>query len=392
MVRRMRTPFGDLPGRWVEHGSMSEQHDFLQARVSRRTLLKGAAVAGVAATGPALWVPPARATVLPPVTRYVGFGADPQREAVVSFATAGPFQKALVEYGTDDTFEMSAAVDLRTVPGVQTVYGHSPLQGLEPGTRYRYRVRLDDAVSEAATLTTAPSEPQPFTFTAFGDQGTSRPARSVVQQLVALRPTFNLLVGDLCYADTSGPEGSEDDFDPTVWDSWLSMIEPVAATSAWMCTTGNHDMEPGYGPLGYSGYLERFLVPANGASACPSTYTFRYGNVAFVSLDSNDLSYEFPQNFGYSQGAQTSWLDQQFAGLRAPDSGIDFIVVFFHHCAFSTSVRRGSEAAVREHWVPLLDKYEVDLVINGHAHLYERTSLIRHGQITSVAPHSSRVD
>jgi hypothetical protein len=371
---------------------MAEQHELLQGRLGRRTFLKGAALAGLASASPALWMQSARATGSPQVSRHLAFGADPQREAVVSFACATPFRSAQVEYGLDNSFGLTVPADVRSVPGVSTRYGHGRLQGLSPDTSYRYRIRLDGVVTGAGTLTTAPSRPEPFTFTAFGDEGVSTRAHSVIQAMGQVAPRFHLLAGDICYADSSGHGSLKDHFDPSVWDAWLTMIEPVAATTPWMCATGNHDMEPGYGALGYSGYLGRFVVPGNGAQGCPSTYSFRYGNVGFLCLDSNDVSYEIPHNLGYSHGLQTMWADQQLAAYRSPGSGVDFVVVYFHHCAFSTSSQHGSEGGVRDAWVPLFDKHEVDLVINGHAHLYERTSPLRGGHITADAGRFGRVD
>ncbi len=387
----MLTPFGDLPDGWVAHAGMSEQADYLRARLSRRGFLKGVALAGLGAASPALWVRSAIATGSPRALRHVAFGSDPKRQATVSFATGASFRQAVVEYGVDDTFGASAAADIRTVAGVTTLYGHAGLDGLTPGTTYRYRVRLDGTVGDTATLTTAPEQAGPFTFTAFGDQGVSPTARAVVRQLLKVRPRFHLLAGDMCYADATGSGRPSDRFDVGVWDTWLAMIEPVAASTAWMCATGNHDMEPGYGQQGYDGYLNRFVLPQTGPAGCPTVYSFRYGNVGFVCLDANEVSYEIPHNLGYSAGAQTAWLDNELAAMRAPGSGVDFVVVFFHHCAYSTSTVHGSDGGVRGSWVPVFDRHEVDLVVNGHAHLYERTHQLRGGQVTKFVERSQHV-
>lgn len=69
-----------------------------------------------------------------------------------------------------------------------------------------------------------------------------------------------------------------------------------------------------------------------------------------------------PANLGHSRGRQTAWLDRTLGRLRAAD-GIDFVVVFFHHCAYSTS-RHSSDGGVRREWPPLFAKHRVDLVIN----------------------------
>ena len=56
----------------------------------------------------------------------------------------------------------------------------------------------------------------------------------------------------------------------------------------------------------------------------PATYSFRYGNVGFVALDSNDVSNEIPLNRGFTYGAQTTWLASTLNQLRSsPD--VDFI-------------------------------------------------------------------
>jgi 3',5'-cyclic AMP phosphodiesterase CpdA len=223
-------------------------------------------------------------------------------------------------------------------------------------------------------------------------------------------PAFHLLAGDICYADPSGdggpvrnnaprdPATGFDNFDPTVWTTYFASIEPSASVTPWMFATGNHDMEalyddnrsPGGAAHGYGGHLARLDLPKTGPSNCPSVYTFRYGNLGVLSLDANDLSTEIRTNAGYSGGAQTAWVRTTLAALRA-DPGIDFIVAFFHHCAFATSRTHASDAGVRAALAPLFDEFSVDLVVQGHNHQYERTNPIRNGRGAAQAPDGSTV-
>jgi Calcineurin-like phosphoesterase len=144
-------------------------------------------------------------------------------------------------------------------------------------------------------------------------------------------------------------------------------------------------MEAWYSPNGYGGDVDRIDFPGNGPSVCPGTYYFTYGNVAFISLDPNDVSYEIPANFGYSHGEQTRWLRSTLSVLRS-DPAVDFIVVvLFHHCAYCTCTTHYCEGGVQQFWTPLFDKYNVDLVINGHNHVYERTDPIIAGNPTTTA-------
>jgi 3',5'-cyclic AMP phosphodiesterase CpdA len=80
---------------------------------------------------------------------------------------------------------------------------------------------------------------------------------------------------------------------------------------------------------------------------------------------------------GYSGGAQKAWLEHELAAARS-DRGIDWIVVCMHQVAISSVDQfNGADLAIREEWLPLFDKYGVDLVVCGHEHHYERSHPIR---------------
>jgi 3',5'-cyclic AMP phosphodiesterase CpdA len=80
---------------------------------------------------------------------------------------------------------------------------------------------------------------------------------------------------------------------------------------------------------------------------------------------------------GYSGGAQTRWLEATLAAARR-DTSIDWIIAQMHHCACSSSRHgNGSDLGIREEWLPLFDQYEVDLVLCGHDHGYERSFPVR---------------
>ncbi len=72
--------------------------------------------------------------------------------------------------------------------------------------------------------------------------------------------------------------------------------------------------------------------------------------------------------------AQTAWLAAELASLASQRA--DFRIVTFHHLPFTNlwcdSNGFNGSSWVRENWVPLFEQYGVDLVVNGHAHAYER--------------------
>ena len=118
---------------------------------------------------------------------------------------------------------------------------------------------------------------------------------------------------------------------------------------------------------------------------------FTYGNVAVIHLDGNDLSAGLSDNNGYTQGRQTARLAERLAAYRAPGSGVDFIIVGFHNCVFCTNTTHGSDGGIRTVWQRLFDRYQVDLVVNGHVHAYERTNPVIGGEVTKVVPSGGNV-
>ena len=370
--------------------------------------------------------------------------------AVAAELTAKPVGKVVVDVGVDTYYGHTIDADVRELVSIvpqqdgslraaDQFFVHALADRLDPGRRYHYRIRLEDGTTTPdAVFATAPLRRAsgPFTFTAFADQGVNTdptptggtgfsdnyykpddtrrataPSDALVQEVERQRPAFHLLAGDICYADPSGngrpvknnrPRTADkgfDNFDPTVWTQYFGLIEKSAVSVPWLFATGNHDMEalydantaPGGAAHGYAGHAARLDLPPTGPRGCPSVYSVVYGNVGVLSLDANDLSQEIPTNAGYSGGTQLSWLAQRLTELRA-DPAIDFVVAFFHHCAYATSSTHASDGGVRAALAPLFDRFSVDLVVQGHNHQYERTNPIRAGRSTTQAPDGATVE
>ncbi|WLW54785.1 purple acid phosphatase family protein [Streptomyces sp. YU58] len=405
-----------VPEQLAERMSMAEQHEYLRARFSRRTMIRGGAVTLGAVAGGA-FVPGATAQAATPTStfasaatvdgalvapfgRHLAYGNDPRTEMTVSWQVPVAVKKPFIRIGAHP-WDLSRKIEaevrtLYTPAGVGAsadhtqYYVHAKLTHLRPGRTYYYGVGhqgFDPAephlLGTLGTFTTAPAHKKPFTFTAFGDQGVSYHGLANDSLLLGQNPAFHLHAGDIAYADPAGQGKSADTgFDSRVWDQFLAQTESVAKSVPWMVSYGNHDMEAWYSPNGYGGEEARFTLPDNGPDKAnlPGVYSFVYGNTAIISLDPNDVSYEIPANLGISGGTQTTWFEGQLKKYRAAHD-IDFVIVFFHHCAYCTSTAHASEGGVRQEWVPLFEKYQVDLVINGHNHQYERTDVIKGNKV-----------
>ena len=416
----MDIPRMGIPEQLAERMTLAEQHEYLHTRFSRRTMIRGGAVTVGAVVGgtfvqgaTAQAAVPARAAraekidgaFVAPFGRHLAYGTDPRTEMTVSWQVPALVHKPYIRIGAHP-WDLSRKIEAEVRPlftpagvgasGDHTQYYlHARLTRLRPGRTYYYGVGhegFDPAVPRLAgtigTFTTAPAHAQPFTFTAFGDQGVSYHALANDSLILGQNPAFHLHAGDIAYADPAGQgKASDTVFDSRTWDQFLAQTESVAKQVPWMVSYGNHDMEAWYSPNGYGGEEARWQLPENGPDKknLPGVYTFVHGNTAVISLDANDISFEIPANLGISGGTQTKWLEAQLKKYRAADH-IDFVVIFFHHCAYCTSTSHASEGGVRQEWVPLFEKYTVDLVINGHNHVYERTDVIKGNKVAKELP------
>ncbi len=410
--------------------SLAEQHDWYRRATSRRSLLRGGLVgAGAIAAGPVLLSGSASAatrraagptllsktgftagTSAVPFGQHVAFGPDPRTQIAVAWQVRNPVSNPFLRFSDQPGgWGQQIPAEVRTVSTpvtdtspvdsvplvsptiIEQYYLHVQLDNLSPGSTYYYTVGQDgwdSALNVVGSFTTAPRGNQPFTFTAFGDEGTTYDSLATTSLIRSQNPAFHLHAGDVSYAEDGGDGLITDPYDPRVWDTWFNEVAPAAGNIPWQLAVGNHEMEAWYAPDGYGAEHARWDFP--GGVSGPTYYSFTYGNVGVVSLDANDVSYEIPANFGYSGGAQVAWLETTLASLRQ-QPGIDFIVAYFHHCAYSTCTTHASEGGARQFFVPLFDKYGVDLVINGHNHIYERNNPLIGGTQTVTAPSGATI-
>jgi hypothetical protein len=376
-----------------------DYYEYAQARISRRALLKGLGLGAAAvAAGPVLWSRPGFAAE-PPRGIHLAFGTDPLRQMNVSWFTKANVSRAVVDIGTSPAYGLTIPADTFSYPvppqyEAASIQHHVTIPGLEAGKTYHYRVRHDGASSEDFTFSTAADRIVPFRFTCFGDQGSdpgTDPSRAssgtpysrlAVGAIEKADPAFHLHCGDIAYA-TGGPQ--------RIWDVWHEEVQRAAARMPWMVTLGNHEMELGFGADAYDPFRSRFRLPSNGINwseqRTSTFYAMRYSNVLVVALDGNEAASETGYHFnrGRLKGRQDAWLRQTLKDARK-DPLIDWIVVSFHNCMYCTDVLHGSDGGCRERWQKIFEQYQVDLVLNGHNHCYERAYPIRGGEHTTLLP------
>lgn len=397
---------------------MTPNDDIQPDALSRRRLLAAAGLGGVSLTASIAAIQPAHGATVParndaplatpPVAGlHLQFGADASSQIVVSWHTLQPVRNPRVVLGRPDgKFEQTVqaeTVSYTDAKAGQIVYAHhARIHRLQPRTSYLYGALHEGATPEFGTFRTAPRGRAPFTFTSFGDQGTptlgkrfvppagvslpnppfvndnlgSPAAGDTTAGVERLQPLFHLFNGDLCYANLA------EDRVRTWWDFWENNSRS-ARNRPWMPSPGNHENELGNGPIGYQAYQTYFSVPeASGQTELTRGlwYAFTAGSGRVISIANDDVTYQDGGNSyvrGYSAGAQKVWLEKELATARS-NRDVDWVVVCMHQVAISTADKfNGADLGIREEWMPLFDRYGVDLVVCGHEHHYERSHPIR---------------
>lgn len=334
--------------------------------LSRRMWIGAAALAAAASL---LALPSAHAGYAPsalPDRIVTAWTAEPAASFSVTWRTSTATAKGfgeIVETVEGPDFEkaarrVEAAVEAHTT-NQGPAHAHSvTFTGLKPATEYLYRVGDGgDAWSEWIPFRTAAAQPEPFTFLYFGDAQTRiRSAWSrVVRKAMEAAPQARLAIhaGDLINNYNRDEQ----------WGEWHEASSGLHRSVPAMPAIGNHEYGRGADRQRRMtvNWRPQFTLPLNGAAGLEETnYFVDFQGVRFVALNSNEKLAE-----------QAAWLDRLLE--KNPNR---WTVVFFHHPIYSGARGRDNEE-VRAAWQPVFDRRGVDLVLNGHDHVYARTRLVR---------------
>jgi hypothetical protein len=311
--------------------------------------------------------------------------------------------------------------------------------GLSPGTTYYYKITSTNSSVEHFLSPRPAGDTGPFSFNAVIDLGVygadgytiaqNKAKRDVIPQIdPSLNHTtigrlantiddyeFVVHPGDLGYADDWIEKG-KNLFDGTnayaaILEQFYAQLAPIAARKPYMVGPGNHEavcQEVPYtslllcpaGQKNFTDYMVRFAqlmpsafsstsaddqarVSANQAKVLanpPFWYSFEYGMMHFVMIDTETDFTKAPDGLGGSAGFNTgpfgSTADQQLAFLEADLASVDravtpWVIVGGHRPWYTTGTSGGC-GPCQDAFEPLLYKYGVDLAIFGHVHNSQR--------------------
>ncbi|HXH18514.1 MAG TPA: metallophosphoesterase [Chitinophagales bacterium] len=304
-----------------------------------------------------------------------------------------------VSYGTNISSKTQTADDF-----IVTTEHRIKLTGLAPRTKYYYSVGSISLALRGDSLlhfTTAP-EPgssAPVRLWAIGDFGHGNEAERLVRDsylalAAAERPAdLQLWLGDNAYQD-----GTDAEYQAKVFDSIYS-FHHVFMNLPFAPSPGNHDwasicnwMDPcNTDPYLQTGpYLDIIDPPTEGElGGVPSHlklfYSFDYGNIHFISLNSELGSLTPAYNWVGVFDNDTAFTSPMISWLKNDIASTDrkWIIAFWHQCPYSGQDNFTEQSSfqfftftTRRHFNPILERFGVDLVLTGHDHNYQRSYLI----------------
>jgi hypothetical protein len=240
------------------------------------------------------------------------------------------------------------------------------LEGLEPNTRYQFRV---DGESSIYTFQTAPKElTAPIQFVVGGDAMQSIFRFQKMNRVIAAHnPLFCVIGGDIAYAIHPDPIKVR----VKAINRWLEflalwkkqMIAPDGRIIPFVLAIGNHDIVREQPDL----FFTLFAFPQRRLYRTIDFGTY----LTLILLDTN--------HFEPILGDQTTWLEK----VLLERTGWTYRFPIYHVAAYPSfySFQSVTARQIRQTWCPLFEKYGIRVAFENHNHTYKRTWPMKKGEI-----------
>jgi hypothetical protein len=333
---------------------------------------------------------------------------DGAESMVIAWQTQAGDADFTVDVGTSERYGRSINCDrLPRVAGrggdvEPRLNWSATIDGLRLGQKYMYRVRGNGQTLAEGYFTTRQPRGRRTRFVAFGDNSYGDISdRAIAFQAYRQNPDFVMNCGDNVY-----DSGTDDEYQRYFFPVYNSDVAgarvgaPLLRSVPFYTVIANHDVqgkdayghevanftvnpdalayytamhlplngpaEPSYRTpiIGPDDRIEAFLVAAGNRFPRMANYSFDYGDVHFLCLDSN--RYIDPND-----PSMQAWIG---ADLAATDATWKFVV--YHHPAYNVGLEHYEVQHMRV-LSPLFEKHGVDFVLSGHEHNYQRARPLR---------------
>lgn len=305
-------------------------------------------------------------------------------ETVISLtpgATVGEIRFAWLSNKGDDAaaFKFSENEDMSDATSVEVSIAtkfsdyqtnHVTVNGLEEGKTYYYSYTENGVWSEAASFTVQPDDEFTVLYVSdaqIGRSGDENEKDVLVRDTCGWNYTVKQMLSN--YPNATFAIHGGDQFESadsiTQMKAYLSPEElrslPVANT------IGNHDHKSNLYSQIFNNPNEVFTLTASDAGY---GYYYNYGDVLFITIDSNNTTFALTRAQKLLRKAVKAYPDAKWR------------VVTMHHDPYSASLAEKESNRRRVIFSSLFDCYDIDLVLCGHDHFYSRTEVMYQGKQT----------
>ncbi|MDP1801789.1 MAG: metallophosphoesterase [Bacteroidota bacterium] len=281
------------------------------------------------------------------------------------------------------TYGTSSLALTSTVNVAASVTSHSVLiTGLSAFTKYYYSVGNSTTVIQQGAdnyfvTSPVPGTPGNYRFWVTGDCGNGSTNQTNCKNQYLTYNGNNITHGWLLLGDNAYSNGTNAEYDTKFFNYYETDIMKKAVL--WPAP-GNHDYNNGASTATNVPYYSIFSMPTAGqagglASGTPAYYSYDYGNIHFISLDSYGT---VGSNKMYDTlGAQALWLKADLAANTKR-----WTIAYWHHPPYTMGSHNSDFeffdlGEVRSKFIRILESRKVDLILCGHSHDYERSKLMK---------------
>jgi hypothetical protein len=290
------------------------------------------------------------------------WSGSPKTTIDIQWRTNATVPDGVVKYWLDgghDTLTTSASLELiqdRMLFNDRYIHRFTAeLKDLKPGSRYHYKAgtQRKQKWSPVKSFETEAINDDHFSFIWFGDTHCFPDSGKLISMAAQQNPdvAFYSIAGDIVSTGLH-----RDD-----WDKFFEYSRNTFSQKPLMPVPGNHDRQDG---IGAKLYYDLFSLPKNGPEKVDqeSSYSFEYGNALFVMIDATS-----------EVDDHTHWLEKTLSASKAT-----WKFVMFHFPPYNFEE---PYLDIQDAWVPLFDKYHVDMVMGGHIHYYMRSNPMFKGKV-----------
>lgn len=273
-----------------------------------------------------------------------------------------------------------------TIDGVKYFSNKATVKGLKENTKYYYQVFQNGKWQDAETYTTKSFDSFSFLYVGDPQIGASKNQTSTEQEkMVSAGNEVSSAAKDNLAARNDGynwnnilndavKDHEDVSFIVSAGDQvnagknereYAAYLGADALASLPVATTiGNHDSVSNQYTLHFNNpnaFSDKDANYIQGKTEAGTDYYYRYGNTLFMVLDTNNYNCATHENVmkkAISENKDAKWR-----------------IVVFHQDIYGSGYDHSDSdgMVLRTQLTPLMDKYDVDVVLQGHDHTYSRT-------------------